>query len=374
MLKSFSVNNFRIFDNKTTIDFSSTGNYTFNSEAVKNGIANTVILFGKNASGKSSLAYALFDIVSNLTDNYVTPKGYVNYLNAETNQKFAEFEYHFVFNSKEVTYSYKKASVNEILAESLVLDGQTVISYDKQSKSSELLLNLSGTENLHTDLNLIKLSLLKYIKANAVLPKNSNTELFYNLMEFVNKMLLFWSLEDRSFVGYKQQPSTAIIDSLIQNGHFDGLKKFFKAAGFKDEIIHINLAGHEQLFFKFPNKKLVDFNLACSTGMSSLLLFYYWLCDIQDTNKAPSFICIDEFDAFYHFELSRFIVEELKKSNSQVLLTTHNTSLLANDLLRPDCYYICLKNRIVNTHNATQKELREGHNLEKLYRGGTFGK
>ena len=87
------------------------------------------------------------------------------------------------------------------------------------------------------------------------------------------------------------------------------------------------------MFFKFPNKKLVDFNLACSTGMSSLLLFYYWLCDIQDTNKAPSFICIDEFDAFYHFELSRFIVEELKKSNSQVLLTTHNTALLANDLL-----------------------------------------
>ena len=64
----------------------------------------------------------------------------------------------------------------------------------------------------------------------------------------------------------------------------------------------------------------------------------------------------------------------LKKTNSQILLTTHNTALLTNELLRPDCYFICSKDKIVNTHNATEKELREGHNLEKLYRGGTFGK
>ncbi len=374
MLKSFSVSNFRIFSNKITIDFSSTGNYTFNSETVRNGIVNTAIMYGKNASGKSSLAYALFDIVSNLTDNYVTPKGYANYLNAETNREYAEFEYHFIFNDKEVIYSYKKSAVNVILAETLVLDGEKVIAYDKQKSSSELLLNLSGTENLQANLSLIKISILKYIKANAVLSQDTNSELFNNLMEFTNKMLLFWSLEDRSFVGYKQQSSTAIIDSLIQNDHFEELKNFFHAAGFKDEIIHINLAGHEQLFLKFPNKKLVDFNLGCSTGMSSLLLFFYWLCDIQYSKKAPSFICIDEFDAFYHFELSRFVVEMLKKTNSQILLTTHNTALLTNELLRPDCYFICSKDKIVNTHNATEKELREGHNLEKLYRGGTFGK
>lgn len=110
--------------------------------------------------------------------------------------------------------------------------------------------------------------------------------------------------------------------------------------------------------------------------MSSLLLVYFWLQDLlinKNNDKSPSFICIDEFDAFYHFELSRFIIEKLKKCNCQVLLTTHNTALLTNDILRPDCYYICSKKEIVNVNNATEKELRQGHNLEKLYRGGTFG-
>ena len=99
-----------------------------------------------------------------------------------------------------------------------------------------------------------------------------------------------------------------------------------------------------------------------------------WLDDIDDESKCPSFIFIDEFDAFYHFELSYFIIERLKSYGCQVLLTTHNTSIFTNDLLRPDCYYICSKDKIVNAHNATLKEIRFGHNLEKLYRGGTFGK
>jgi 3'-phosphoadenosine 5'-phosphosulfate sulfotransferase (PAPS reductase)/FAD synthetase len=68
------------------------------------------------------------------------------------------------------------------------------------------------------------------------------------------------------------------------------------------------------------------------------------------------------------------IIERLKSYNCQVLLTTHNTSIFTNDLLRPDCYYICSKDKIENAHNSTVKELRFGHNLEKLYRGGTFGK
>ncbi len=206
-----------------------------------------------------------------------------------------------------------------------------------------------------------------------MLEQNEENDLFLDLLNFVDKMLLFWSLENRSFIGFKQQPREDIVVNIIKNKHFDDMKTFFKEAGFGDEIVHINIAGQERLFFKFQNKKLVDFYEARSTGMSSLLLFYYWLEDINNLEKAPSFVCIDEFDAFYHFELSRFVVEKLKKSNVQVLLTTHNTSLFTNDLLRPDCYYICSKNKIVNAHNATQKELREGHNLEKLYRGGTFG-
>ncbi|MDR2098347.1 MAG: ATP-binding protein [Spirochaetaceae bacterium] len=84
------------------------------------------------------------------------------------------------------------------------------------------------------------------------------------------------------------------------------------------------------------------------------------------------FLFIDEFDVFYHQELSKFVVDELKKNSRQVILTTHNTGIMTNDLLRPDCYYLMFKDRIKSIASLTDKELRFGNNIEKMYRAGAF--
>ena len=44
----------------------------------------------------------------------------------------------------------------------------------------------------------------------------------------------------------------------------------------------------------------------CSTGMSSLILIYTWLLQMDEC----SFVYIDKFDAFYHYELSEIIINE----------------------------------------------------------------
>ena len=374
MLKSFTVGNFRAFsaEKPVTIDFSKTGKYDYNTECIKDGLAKTAIMFGKNASGKSSLAYALFDIVSGLTDKFVDSGNYVNFLNAWHPESFAQFEFEFMFRNKNVKYSYKKLDRTTFVAESLWIENKLVISYDRLTSDSEFIVDLEGTKTLQKDLKQLKISALKWVKNNSSLADTEENAVFYDLFHFVDKMLLFWSLEDRSFAGYTENANGNIVEEIITGGHFEDLKNFFSEAGFEDELVHSDRSGRERLYFKF-GEKLVEFNKACSTGMNSLLLVYYWLKDIQNKEKAPSFICIDEFDAFYHFALSRFVVRTLKKCDCQVLLTTHNTALFTNDILRPDCYYICTKDSIVNAHNATPKELRQGHNLEKLYRGGTFG-
>ena len=64
--------------------------------------------------------------------------------------------------------------------------------------------------------------------------------------------------------------------------------------------------------------------------------------------------------------------KEYAKAGRLVFLTSHNTLLLCNDLLRPDCNFLLDKGEIKALHDCTDKELREGHNIEKLYRGGTF--
>ena len=100
-------------------------------------------------------------------------------------------------------------------------------------------------------------------------------------------------------------------------------------------------------------------------------LFYFWFQRIREKSKV-TFLFIDEFDAFYHHELSALIVKELKKIGVQFILTTHNTSILTNDLLRPDCYFLMKKDIIRSLSKRTSKELREAHNIEKMYKAGSF--
>ena len=92
-------------------------------------------------------------------------------------------------------------------------------------------------------------------------------------------------------------------------------------------------------------------------------------------DRKPSLFYMDEFDAFYNYEISEKIVRYLKKNfpNSQIILTTHNTNLMTNHLMRPDCLFILSRTgKITALCDATERELREGHNLEKLYIGGEF--
>ena len=116
------------------------------------------------------------------------------------------------------------------------------------------------------------------------------------------------------------------------------------------------------------NDVRIPFLQVASTGTLNLELQYYWLKEMVNA----SFIFIDEFDAFYHYELSYTLCRRLFKSDNQLFLTTHDTFLLSNDLLRPDCFFILKDNKINAICDLTDKELRFGHNLEKLYRGGTF--
>ena len=56
----------------------------------------------------------------------------------------------------------------------------------------------------------------------------------------------------------------------------------------------------------------------------------------------------------------------------QVIFTTHNSYLASNEISRPDCYFILDKGRLSSFADSTERELREGHNLEKLLRNGEF--
>ena len=85
---------------------------------------------------------------------------------------------------------------------------------------------------------------------------------------------------------------------------------------------------------------------------------------------------MDEFDAFYNYELAENVVKILKAKypECQIVLTSHNTNLMTNRILRPDCLLILSRYGLTPLSRATERELREGQNLEKMYIGGEFSK
>ena len=366
MLKKFSVENFKCFKDKLTFDISGPGNYTFNSDVIKNGCITKGIIYGINGSGKTNVGVAIFDIITHLTDNNWIFKFYDLYLNLNAKKKAAEFEYVFEFDGNEVIYNYSKASAGQILHESLKIGNKEVISYDFAKK--EGFTSLEGSDTLNASIKSDSpISRVKYVSNNSILKDNAENRTFRKFITFVNKMLMFYSLDSRGFEGF-MNGSESLAEGIINSGRLSDFQEFLNKHSVPYNLVAVEIDGSKRIYCRFENGN-VDFFSVASTGTASLALFYYWYIKINEA----SFVYIDEFDAFYHFELSEDIIRMLKDiKDVQIFTTTHNTDLLSNDLLRPDCYFILNDNCIKPLCDLTEKELREAHNLQKMYKAGTF--
>ena len=149
--------------------------------------------------------------------------------------------------------------------------------------------------------------------------------------------------------------------------YVNDFKKFLKEISNQEFNFVEPQVNDKALICKYGNGTIL-FDLIASTGTQSLRLLYYWHKKMDKT----TFVFIDEFDAFYHFSLSLRVCKLLFGIKCQVFLSSHNTYLMTNDLLRPDCNFILQNNKIKPLQACTEKELRFGHNIEKIYKAGAF--
>ena len=370
MLQKFSVSNFRNFETTLTLDLHS-GRYDFNEACSKNKIVNTAIIYGYNASGKSNLALALFDIVATLTDNFVPFEMYPSYQHVKHQNEPAQFSYDFLFSSSTLSYRYSKSALDTVLHEEVLIDDVSVLTFDREKGFLEL--SLPGTESLEKQLTNPKLSAVKYVKANAQFAvADPLGKVFLEFIDFVDRMLLFWCLQNRKYMGY-QSGITKIMEDLITHDHLDGYNTFLKRLDLDKVVVaKKDPEGKMVPYYDFGDGQYLPFLENQSNGENALLLFYYWIEKLKE-KRVPSLICIDEFDAFYHIGVAKSLVQEfVMAADCQVILTSHNPSLISNDILRPDCYFL-LQNGIVDSFkNLTEKDIREAHNIERMFRAGAF--
>lgn len=368
MLIEFKVENYKNFEKELNLKLNDVKNYEFNLDAINNGVVKTGLIYGSNSSGKSNLGFAIMDIVATIADKekspFVAGTPYLN-MNTEKAEKVAKFSYHFKFDSGEVIYKYEKTAHQILTFEELLIDRKSVIQYDHLNNNGYV--KLKGAETLNSTLNENAISFVKFIRSNAVLEKNDLVnKVFESMIYFVDRMLLFSSLERNSYQGFKTG-NESLGNAIISQGKLEEFQEFLYSIGIINELKPSEIDGEMVILCKFKGGDANFFNIA-STGTKSLTLFYYWLLKLNEV----SFVYMDEFDAFYHNKLSRFVVKKVMESKCQALLSTHNTSIMTNDLLRADCYFRLEKGKIKSFASLKEKELRKAHNIEKMYRAGSF--
>lgn len=365
MLCKFKVKGFKGFNNEIVLDFKNHNEYQFNKNLIKNEIINKSIIYGKNGSGKTNIGFALFDITFHLTDKNRNMEPIIasNYLNMDDNHKYAEFYYEFKFGNDTIIYKYRKENLYKILYEEVLLNDKKIIEYEF-SKPESKIIDIEEAQTLNWKYNDDDLSVVKYICNNTILTKN---KVLTKMMDFVNSMLWFRSVDITGFIGLRNN-SNALDKIIIENGKTKDFGKFLEENGLNYVLIEITVPNGKILGVKKGNK-ITTFESIISSGTKALWLYYCWEIYFEKVK----FLFIDEFDATYHFELAAKIVNRLNKHNSfQSVLTSHNTYLMSNKLTRPDCTFILTNEYIKSLSMCTDKELREAHNIEKLYREGAF--
>lgn len=366
MLKRFEVENYKGFENRLIFDLTAR-DYDFNKGIVKDDIVNKGIIYGKNGIGKSNLGIALFDIVLHLTDKEKIPPQYLSsYLNLNSKKEYAEFKYCFQFDDDEVIYEYRKQNAYYLIDEKLIINGKVVLYYHYFEKEHNFMdKKLIG--DLNVELLDNKLSVLKYIYRNT--PTDTNSP-FSKMMEFVDHMLWYRGLSDgNTFCGFTNG-ATSLIEGLYACGKKKEFEDFLRTNDLNYHLEWRENNGIHELIAVFQSGKKTPFLSIASTGTMSLFLYFYWSITAF---QSISLLFIDEFDAFFHYEAAENIVLRLNSNRSfQSFLTSHNTYLMQNKLTRPDCCFIMTNCKITNLFNSTEKEIREAHNLEKMYRNGAF--
>lgn len=219
-----------------------------------------------------------------------------------------------------------------------------------------------------TDIPGSRFAFLKWTLDHIALDENS---VLLKLTDYVNGMSRI-TADYREFSLLSNTVEEQNFYQLLEKNHnLQHFENFLNVMGIECKLkLKRMLSRQRNLYFVYD--RMIPFLENASSGILMLTELYY---RILSNDENVSFLYLDGIDSFFHYEAAGKMLLFLKETypKCQIILTSHNTHLLSNKFMRPDCLFILSGKGILTSFcNATQRELKEEHNLEKMYISGEF--
>ncbi len=396
MIIDFSIENYLSIREKIVFSLKATGSNKLFKNIIdvddKTKLVKSVAIYGANASGKSNLIKGLLFmwkmVVSshNFNVNEKIPQTPFK-LDNISKEKPSKFEINFI--QKGIRYRYgfscnKEEFIEEYLyywpkgKESLIFKRDkknkfTFNTNEKQQKTIEKQM-ISNTLYLSraTQLGFEKTKpVYEFFKENLII--NINPIAWHEYT--VNSIYKNPKLRDKIIEIMKRADFGGINDITVEKGKGKIKEIQFDARGVSQRDLENDI-----LDIKFVHdikNKHIPLNLAEeSLGTQKTFAILGPLFDILENGKIA---VIDEIGSSLHPRIIQFLIRLFSsrhnKKNAQLIFTTHNPTLLNNELFRKDQFYFVEKEPNESTKITSLKDydIRQDADFEKAYIEGRFG-
>lgn len=413
MLVNFRVENFKSYKDLSEFSMEATKLKNLkesNTFTVSNlSLLTSAVIYGANASGKSSILDALKlmkAIIKNSVDIDKSKHYIANpfLLSKETEKKETTFEIEFIIGAVIYRYGFK-INIDSIISKEWL--------YHKNLKPRARYTSLfdRNEDNISISSNFKEGNqLIEKTRSNALFLSvvgQFNGEVSQSIIEWMDKLNILSNTKSEMFEGYSfskldddafkekmvsliKSADTGIHNILKSNISFDELAmENTDLKNLPDFILDkikengMSTIKTEHIQYHKGNKfhKIKTFELDFeSDGTQKLLAL---TAPIIDTLESGTVLVIDELDNSLHTELVESIIElfnsELTNpNNAQLIFTTHDTNLLNQKLFRRDQIWFAQKNILGQSELYSLVEygkgkVRDDLALEKNYLDGKFG-
>jgi AAA15 family ATPase/GTPase len=418
MLLEYSFENYKSFQESNSLSMIGVPSFKehepdniFHFDKFK--ILKSAAVYGNNASGKSNLVNGLQkmkQLVKSSFRDALVEKGEIQIdkylLNSESEKTPSKFEVVFIQNQLRYRYGFE-INNNQVSREWLFHTTTKEVPLFERKNNKFIINKSSFKEGLNleskTRNNVLFLSLVAQFNgeiSNRVIEWFNNLNIISGLQDFgysvftINKLkkdknfnkwlsLIIRTLEISNITIEEIEIKEDDINKIVKKTNDKSLANFF------DAFNKLQQNGKKKIQISTWHKKYDKDNLLINTipfdfesqESEGTKKFINLLGPWYDTLKNGKILIIDELDSRLHTHLTKKLIElfhKFNKRNAQLILTSHDTSLLDKELLRRDQIWFTEKDQFGSSHlyslaDFKTEDVRKTSSYHKNYLNGKYG-